>query len=335
METSIFSYALPRELIAPYPFQRGRDRLLVVDRNKGRIFHRQFEDILAYLNPGDLLVLNDTRVIPARLMGIKPTGGAVEVLLLKQIEGPRWRCLLSSSKPAKPGSILSFPNDLNAIVDKKEEKDYVLTFSDEAKVLCTGSMPLPPYIGRPSDERDFETYQTVYARNDGSIASPTAGLHFTQDMLSRIESSGVELVYVTLHVGTGTFTPVRTRTVEEHVMHPEEFSITERAAAAIQTAMSQGRRIVAVGTTTTRVLEHLMNSQGRIAAGNGSTDIFIFDGFQFKAVDSLLTNFHLPCSTLLMLVCAFGGHELIMNAYRDAVDLRYRFYSYGDAMLII
>lgn len=335
MKTSLFSYDLPRDLIARYPVDRGKERLLVVERGTGRLFHKQFEDIHSYLMPGDVMVLNDTRVIPARLKGRKQTGGVVEVLLLKHLEGPRWCCLLNASKPTKAGSIVKFSDGLSAIVEKAEGKNYMLIFSDEEKVLSTGAMPLPPYIGREPIDRDFETYQTVYAREEGSIASPTAGLHFSQEMLSSIEATGVEIAFITLHVGIGTFTPVRTEHVEEHMMHQEEFHVSDRSAAVINTAISQGRRIVAVGTTTTRVLEHLMSTQGRIEPGKGATDIFIYNGFPFKAVSSMLTNFHLPCSTLLMLVCAFGGNDLVMSAYREAVQMKYRFYSYGDAMLII
>ncbi len=335
METDLFSYCLPGELIAQYPLERGKDRLLVIDRRTGELFHRQFEDILSYLYPGDVVVLNDTRVIPARLMGKKETGGVVEVLLLKQVGGPRWRCLVSASKPARVGSLLLFSGNLTARVEKREDKDYVLFFSDENQVLNIGDVPLPPYIDRKPEAMDSVTYQTVYACHDGSVASPTAGLHFTQDILQRMESSGIEVVYVTLHVGLGTFIPVRTRSVEDHAMHPEEFSVTDAAAVSINNAITQERRIVAVGTTTTRVLEHLMHTRGRIIPGKGATDIFIYKGFPFKAVNSLLTNFHLPRSTLLMLVSAFGGHDLIMKAYQDAVNRKYRFYSYGDAMFII
>ena len=257
------------------------------------------------------------------------------MLLLKQIEGTKWRCLVSASKPTRAGAVIMFADNLEAVVENKEGKNYVLTFSDEKQVLRMGKIPLPPYIDREPEELDSESYQTVYARHDGSVASPTAGLHFTQDILGKIESSGIEIVYVTLHVGPGTFTPVRTESIEEHTMHPEEFSVTDKAADAINNARAKGKRIVSVGTTTTRVLEHLMHSQGRISPGKGSTDIFIYNGFSFKSVGALLTNFHLPCSTLLMLVSAFGGHDQIMKAYKEAVERRYRFYSYGDAMLII
>jgi S-adenosylmethionine:tRNA ribosyltransferase-isomerase len=335
METELFSYNLPRELIARYPLERGMEKLLVVERETGKIFHKQFSDLLSYLHAGDVLVLNDTKVIPARLLGRKETGGHVEVLLLKQIEGMKWRCLVSASKPTRAGAVIMFADNLEAVVENKEGKDYVLTFSDEKQVLRMGKIPLPPYIDREPEDLDSESYQTVYARHDGSVASPTAGLHFTQDMLGKIEASGIEVVYVTLHVGPGTFTPVRTESIEEHTMHPEEFSVTDHAADAINNARAKGKRIVSVGTTTTRVLEHLMYSQGRISPGKGSTDIFIYNGFSFKSVGALLTNFHLPCSTLLMLVSAFGGHDQIMKAYKKAVERRYRFYSYGDAMLII
>jgi S-adenosylmethionine:tRNA ribosyltransferase-isomerase len=335
METELFSYYLPRELIARYPLERGMEKLLVVERDTGKIFHKQFSDLLSYLHPGDVLVLNDTKVIPARLLGRKETGGQVEVLLFKQIEGTKWKCLLSASKPTRAGAVIMFADNLEAVVEKREGKDYMLTFSDENQVLSIGKIPLPPYIDREPEEKDSESYQTVYARHDGSVASPTAGLHFTQDMLGKIEASGIEIVYVTLHVGPGTFTPVRTESIEEHTMHPEEFSVTHKAADAINNARAQGKRIVSVGTTTTRVLEHLMCSQGRISPGKGSTDIFIYTGFSFKSVGALLTNFHLPCSTLLMLVSSFGGHDQIMKAYKEAVERRYRFYSYGDAMLII
>ena len=335
METEKFNYHLPRKLIARYPLERGTERLLVVERHTGRIRHLQFQDILSYLHPGDVLVMNDTKVIPARLMGRKETGGSVEVLLLKRIEGARWRCLASASKRTRPGALISFGEKLTAVVEQKEGNEFVLDFSDEARVLTEGRVPLPPYIDREPEDLDREAYQTIYARHDGSIASPTAGLHFTRDMLGRISSSGIELVYVTLHVGPGTFTPVRTASVEEHTMHDEEFFVSDEAAKAVQTAIAQKRRIVAVGTTTTRVLEHLLRSRGKVVPGRGSTDIFIYDGFDFRAVDVLLTNFHLPCSTLLMLVSAFAGHELVMKAYHEAVEQRYRFFSYGDAMLII
>jgi S-adenosylmethionine:tRNA ribosyltransferase-isomerase len=335
MQTELFSYNLPKELIARYPLERGMDRLLVVERETGRIFHRQFSDLLSYLYPGDVLVLNDTKVIPARLTGRKITGGQVEVLLLKQIDGPKWRCLVSASKPTRVGTVIIFEHNLEALVEDRQSEYHVLRFSDEKQVLNIGKIPLPPYIDREPEEKDSESYQTVYAHHEGSVASPTAGLHFTQDMLGKIESSGIDIEYVTLHVGPGTFTPVRSDIIEQHTMHPEEFSVTEKAASAINNAKVKGKRIVSVGTTTTRVLEHLIHSQGRISPGKGSTDIFIYNGFSFKSVGALLTNFHLPCSTLLMLVSAFGGHDRIMKAYQEAIERRYRFYSYGDAMLII
>ncbi len=240
MQTELFSYNLPKELIAGYPLERGMEQLLVVERETGKIFHKHFSDLLSYLHQGDVLVLNDTKVIPARLLGRKETGGQVEVLLLKQIKGAKWRCMVSASKPTRAGAVIMCADNLKAVVENREGKYHVLTFSDEKKVLSVGRIPLPPYIDREPEELDSESYQTVYARHDGSVASPTAGLHFTQDMLLKIESAGIEIVYVTLHVGPGTFTPVRTDVIEEHIMHPEEFLVTDKAADAINTC--QGKR---------------------------------------------------------------------------------------------
>lgn len=335
MKTQSFSYPLPRELIARYPLRRGTGRLLVVDRRENRLSHRQFPDIVDYLAEGDVLVLNDTRVIPARLLGRKPTGGLVEVLLLKELAPGTWRCLASASKKMRPGSVVTFEHGLRACVAGRDADAWILTFSEPDRVLGVGAVPLPSYLCRDAEESDSRDYQTVFARHDGSVAAPTAGLHFTPEVLRQCADSGVEIVFLTLHVGPGTFLPVRTERVEDHVMHAEEFALSEQAADTITRAMGESRRIVAVGTTTTRVLEHLMHAQGRVVAGKGSTDIFIRNGFSFQAVGALLTNFHLPCSTLLMLVCAFGGHGLVMRAYQEAVELGYRFFSYGDAMLII
>jgi len=335
VKTQDFSYPLPRELIARYPLPRGTGRLLVVDRRESRLSHRQFPDIVDYLAAGDVLVLNDTRVIPARLLGKKPTGGVVEVLLLKELEVGTWRCLASASKRMRPGSVVTFDHGLRACVVGRDADAWILAFSEPDRVLEVGAVPLPPYLCRDAEESDSRDYQTVFARHDGSVAAPTAGLHFTPETLRRCADKGVEIVFLTLHVGPGTFLPVRTERVEDHVMHAEEFALSEQAADTIARAMGEARRIVAVGTTTTRVLEHLMHARGRVVQGTGSTDIFIRNGFSFQAVGALLTNFHLPCSTLLMLVCAFGGHGLVMKAYQEAVDRRYRFFSYGDAMLII
>lgn len=335
MDTERFSYHLPRHLIARYPLPRGTERLLVIERSSGRIFHRQFGDIVSYLKSGDVLVLNDTRVIPARLMGRKETGGSVEVFLLRELSPSQWKCLVRASKRMRQGMHVLFPGGLTARIEEKLDHEYIVSFSDPGRIFPAGRIPLPPYMERDAEEADADTYQTVYARHDGSVAAPTAGLHFTSEMLDTVSSSGTELVSITLHVGPGTFTPVRSNTVEGHTMHAEEYLVKEQAARKIREAMEQGRRIVAVGTTTTRVLEHLMRSKGGIVEDSGSTDIFIYNGFDFRATGALLTNFHLPCSTLLMLVSAFGGHENVMRAYQEAVDHEYRFFSYGDAMLII
>lgn len=335
METSRFSYHLPRELIARYPVKRGTSRLLVVDRCNGTLRHLQFADILAYLSPGDVLVLNDTKVIRARLKGRKETGGAVEVFLLKEIEHARWRCLIRSSKRMRQGMRVMLGDGCSICIDERAGDGYIVSMSDPDRIMKMGMMPLPPYLDRDAEDSDVEAYQTVFARHDGSVAAPTAGLHFTADMLADIARRGIAVVFITLHVGTGTFLPVREENVKDHVMHAEEYSVTAQTATIIDEAMHQGRRIVAVGTTVTRVLEHLMRTAGRIVPGEGSTDMFIYDGFTFRVVGAMLTNFHLPRSTLLMLVSAFAGHDLVMKAYEEAVRSRYRFFSYGDAMLII
>ncbi|HQG33197.1 MAG TPA: tRNA preQ1(34) S-adenosylmethionine ribosyltransferase-isomerase QueA [Deltaproteobacteria bacterium] len=334
MDISRFDYPLPKELIAQYPMERGHERLLVLERETGRSIHRHFEDIEEYLSQGDLLVLNDTRVMHARLFGRKESGGRIEVLLVKETDRGTWLCLLKASKSPKPGTALLLENSLQARVESRQDDLYEIAFSDPERVLLCGRIPLPPYIERSPEEIDESMYQTVYARHEGSVAAPTAGLHFTPEFLERLRSKGVETAFVTLHVGPGTFVPVKTENIEDHRMHPEDFSVTEEAALIINRAMEEGRRIVAVGTTTTRVLEHLMVRYGRIVPGAGSTNLFIFEGFRFRIVGALLTNFHLPCSTLLMLVSAFGGYEYVMEAYRAALKERYRFFSYGDAMFI-
>ena len=335
VDTSRFNYHLPKDLIARYPLERGTERLIVVERATGQIFHGQFGDIISYFHAGDLLVLNDTRVIPARLLGKKETGGKVEVLLVKKLDDTRWQCLIKASKTPNVGTIIYFTELLTATVRSREGGTFIVSFSNPDLVLRVGSVPLPPYLEREPEEADSYTYQTVYARYDGSVASPTAGLHFSGEFLKKIESLGVELVFVTLHVGPGTFTPVRTKIVETHTMQSEDYAVTKQTAQTLNEAMVQGRRIVAVGTTVTRVLEHLMKAHGKIVACTGATDLFIYNGYVFKCAGALLTNFHLPCSTLLMLVSAFGGHELVMRAYNEAIARRYRFFSYGDAMLII
>lgn len=334
MNLERFDYLLPGELIAQHPVERGRERLLVLDRSAGKVAHRQFEDLAAHLVPGDLLVLNDTRVIRARLLGNKPSGGRVELLLVRETVPGTWECLLKASKAPKTGAVLHLSGGLTASVKGRREDLYEVEFTQADMVRQAGRVPLPPYINRPPDEDDETLYQTVYAKRDGSVAAPTAGLHFTPGFLDLLAARGVETAFITLHVGPGTFLPVRTKRIEDHRMHSEEFIVSAGAADAICRAKAEGRRVVAVGTTTTRVLEHLTREHGRIVEGQGSTGIFIYEGFPFRCVDALLTNFHLPCSTLIMLVAAFGGHEGVMSAYREAVKERYRFFSYGDAMFI-
>jgi S-adenosylmethionine:tRNA ribosyltransferase-isomerase len=335
MDISYYHYDLPKELIARYPLERGHERLLVLDRQTGKFHHRAFRDLLSYFRKGDLLVMNDSRVIPARIMGRKPTGGKVEMLLIRKISSQEWQCLVKASKVPRNGTVIEVDETLYALVTGRNGDIFTVAFSDPDRIFKKGTIPLPPYLERESEEADAANYQTVYAREDGSVASPTAGLHFTEDFLRKIELSGTELAYVTLHVGPGTFLPVRTSNIEEHVMHDEEYEVTDKSAHAMDTALKQGRRIVAVGTTTVRVLEHLMRKHDRIIPDRGFTKLFIHPGYDFKSVGALLTNFHLPGSTLLMLVCAFGGYDLVMKAYQEAIRERYRFYSYGDAMLII
>jgi len=335
MDISHYHYDLPKELIAKYPLERGKERLLVLERKTGKVSHCMFSDLPGYLRNGDLLVMNDSRVIPARIMGRKPTGGKVEILLIRKISSLEWQCLLKASKAPRKGTVIEIDETLDALVTGRDGDIFTIAFSNPEIILGKGTVPLPPYLERESEEADRFSYQTVYARKDGSIASPTAGLHFTEDFLRTIESAGTELAYVTLHVGPGTFLPVRTRNIEDHVMHDEEYEVTENTAHAINMAMKQGRKIIAVGTTTVRVLEHLMQKNARIVPDRGFTSLFIYPGYAFQSVGGLLTNFHLPGSTLLMLVCAFGSHEHVMKAYQEAIREKYRFYSYGDAMLII
>jgi len=334
MNVGLFDYLLPGGLIAQHPVERGRERLLLLDRSTGRAEHRRFEDLAGHLVPGDLLVLNDTRVIRARLLGNKESGGRVELLLVRETAPGTWECLLKASKAPKTGTVLHLGGGLSASVRGRREDLCVVEFSPADMVRQAGSVPLPPYIDRPPEEADEALYQTVYAKVDGSVAAPTAGLHFTPGFLDLLAAKGVEIAFITLHVGPGTFQPVRTKRIEDHRMHREEFAVSPEAADAICRAKAEGRRVVAVGTTTTRVLEHLTREHGSIVEGRGSTGIFIHEGFPFRCVDALLTNFHLPCSTLIMLVAAFGGYENTMNAYREAVKERYRFFSYGDAMFI-
>lgn len=341
LTTEDFDFELPEELIAQTPLQdRASSRLLVVDRQTGKMEDKHFHDILEELHAGDALVMNDTRVLPARLYGEKPdTGGHLEVLLLTNTEGDTWETLIKPAKRAKVGTEIVFGDGrLRAVVDQElEHGGRIITFKYEGIFLeiieSLGEMPLPPYIKERLEDPD--RYQTVYAKENGSAAAPTAGLHFTKDLLTAIQEKGIQLVYLTLHVGLGTFRPVSVDNIAEHTMHSEFYRLTEAAAAELNEIKANGGRIVAVGTTSIRTLETIGTKfDGQIKADSGWTDIFITPGYQFKVVDAFSTNFHLPKSTLIMLVSAFAGRELTLAAYKHAVDARYRFFSFGDAMFV-
>lgn len=340
MKTSDFAYDLPEELIAQDPLERrDSSRLLLLDKRTGERRHSSFHQIGEYLRPGDLLVLNDTKVIPARLLGVREdTGGKVEVLLLKRRSEHVWETLVRPGKKARPGMHLSFGDGMlrGEVLEVVEEGNRLIRFSYEGifeEILdALGEMPLPPYITHKLKERD--RYQTVYARYEGSAAAPTAGLHFTQELLREIEKMGVGIARVTLHVGLGTFRPVKVEDVAEHHMHTEYYRVTEEAAAAINETKRDGGRVICVGTTSCRTIESAADEMGIVHAGEGDTDIFIYPGYQFRAMDCLITNFHLPESTLLMLVSALAGKDHVMAAYEEAVRERYRFFSFGDAMFI-
>jgi S-adenosylmethionine:tRNA ribosyltransferase-isomerase len=343
VDVSLFHFELPKELIAQTPVSdRASSRLMVVDRRTGEFRHALFPDLIDYLNPGDVLVLNDSRVRPARLIGVKEeTGAKIELLLLKPLGNDRWEALVKPAKRVKSGTVVMFGDGrLRAVAEEASDvaggRVFRLDYdADDVEKLFEelGQMPLPPYIHEQLD--DPERYQTVYSRTVGSAAAPTAGLHFTQDILEKIRNKGVEIAFITLHVGLGTFRPVTVERVEEHRMHAEYYEIGEEAAEAIRRAKAGGNRVVAVGTTTVRTLETVARDFGEIRPASGWTDIFIYPGIQFRVVDALLTNFHLPGSTLIMLVSAMAGRELILKAYREAVSERYRFFSFGDAMLIV
>jgi len=340
MKLHDFYYELPPELIAQEPLKdRQLSRLMVLDRNTGEIEHKIFKDIIDYINAGDCLVLNDTRVIPARLYGKREdTGGKIEFVLIKKIEGNLWEVILKPGRRAKTGTRFVFGNgELKAeIVDIVEEGNRIARFEYEGvfeQILDkVGIIPLPPYITKKLD--DMERYQTVYSRQKGSAAAPTAGLHFTKELLDSLASKGVEIAYLTLHVGLGTFRPVKVEEITEHKMHAEYYVIGQNACDKINRAHASGKRVIAVGTTSCRVLETVSDENGYVRPQEGWTDIFIYPGYKFKAVDALITNFHLPESTLIMLVSAFAGHDKVMNAYRTAVNNKYRFFSFGDAMYI-
>ncbi len=340
MKTSDFYYDLPQELIAQDPLpDRSSSRLMVLDRQTGQIQHRIFRDVLEYLDPGDCLVINDTRVIPARLYGVKEeTGAGIEVLLLRRLQGDVWETLVKPGRKARKGVRIDFGDGLlkGEVVDVVDEGNRLIHFEYEGifeEILDQlGEMPLPPYIKHKL--KDKNRYQTVYAVHDGSAAAPTAGLHFTPELLRQIEDKGVQIARITLHVGLGTFRPVKVDNIQDHHMHSEYYQVSQEAADKINAAKAAGRRVVAVGTTSTRTLESVAGEDGMMKAAGGWTSIFIYPGYRFKCVDALITNFHLPESTLVMLVSAFAGREHILNAYRIAVENRYRFFSFGDAMLI-
>ena len=340
MKTSDFYYDLPEELIAQDPLKdRSASRLLVLNRDNGRITHKVFKDITDYLKPGDCLVLNNTKVIPARLLGVKEdTGAAVEVFLLKRIDANRWETLVKPGKKLRPGARAVFGDGLLKCEIKEvlEEGNRIVEFEYEGifeEVLDKlGEMPLPPYITHKLEDKN--RYQTVYAKYEGSAAAPTAGLHFTNDLLDKISKMGVDIAYVTLHVGLGTFRPVKVDDVTKHHMHTEYYSIDKEAADKINSAKKNGHRVICVGTTSCRTIESAADDDGFIKPSNGDTSIFIYPGYKFKVLDCLITNFHLPESTLIMLVSALAGRENVLEAYRIAVNERYRFFSFGDAMFI-
>ena len=341
LKTSDFYFDLPPELIAQDPLtDRSASRLLVLDKNTGEIKHEQFRNIINYLNPGDCLVLNDTRVIPARLHGIREeTGAAIEVLLLKRKEKDVWETLVRPGKKVRPGVKLSFGEGLlrGEVLEIVEEGNRLIRFQYEGifeEVLDRlGEMPLPPYITHKLEDKN--RYQTVYAKYDGSAAAPTAGLHFTRDLLDEIAQRGVNMAYVTLHVGLGTFRPVKAERITEHHMHSETYQITKEAAEVINRTRKNGGRVICVGTTSCRSLESAAEEDGTLRECSGDTEIFIYPGYRFKVLDALITNFHLPESTLVMLVSALAGREKVLRAYGEAVEERYRFFSFGDAMFVI
>lgn len=340
MKTDDFDYELPKELIAQTPLKnRSESKLLVMDRVTGALEHKHFYDIINYLNKGDALVINDTKVIPARIIGVKEeTGAVIELLLLKDEVGDTWECLAKPQKRLKVGTIITFGNgELKAKVRETREEGITIVDLIYNGILMEilehlGTMPLPPYIHEKLKDQD--RYQTVYAKNYGSAAAPTAGLHFTTELLDKIKAKGIAIVHVTLHVGLGTFRPVNVEDVTKHVMHTEHYIVTKEAADKLNEIKANGGKIIAVGTTSVRTLETVMSKNDKFVPSNDDTNIFIYPGFTFKAIDGLITNFHLPKSTLVMLVSAFSSKANIMNAYQEAINHNYRFFSFGDAMFI-
>ena len=344
MQLEDFDFLLPEELIAQHPTER-RDgsRLMLVDRQRGAISTDGFPSVVDAFRKGDLLVINDTRVIPARLLGRKESGGKVEIFLVRRLAGAvdeDWLCMTRSSRSLKVGTQLKLAEGLTAeVLDGTEPPQRMVRFFCDGPFLDTiervGHLPLPPYITRPDSAEDRQRYQTVFACNDGALAAPTAGLHFTEDILQQLRDKGVEILPLTLHVGLGTFLPVRVEDIRQHKMHAEIYSVPSATAAAVNRAKAERRRIVALGTTAARALESAVDEQGCLQAGEDESEIFIYPGYRFKLVDALITNFHLPKSTLLMLVSAFAGRDFILQAYQRAVAERFRFFSYGDCMLIV
>ena len=340
MKTSDFKFDLPQELIAQVPIEdRASSRLMVLDKETGNIEHKVFRDIIEFLNPGDCLVLNNTRVIPARLIGEKlETGGKIEFLLLKRTEEDTWQALVKPGKRAKVGTKFSFGNGklIGEVVDLSDEGSRIIKFNYDGifeEILDElGNMPLPPYITARLDEK--ERYQTVYSKHNGSAAAPTAGLHFTEELLNKIKEKGVDIAFVTLHVGLGTFRPVKVEDVLNHKMHSEYYMVSQEAADKINRAKENGKNVICVGTTSCRTIESACNEDGKMKETSGWTEIFIYPGYKFKVLDKLITNFHLPESTLIMLVSAICGKDNVLNAYNEAVKERYRFFSFGDAMII-
>lgn len=340
MKTSDFYYNLPEELIAQTPIEpRDASRLMILNKETGKVDHKVFSDLIDYLNEGDCLILNDTRVIPARIFGVKKeTGAVVEFLLLNQRENNVWECLCGPGKRAKIGTEFIFGNgQLECVVrDILDDGNRIVEFKCEGSIFAVldeiGQMPLPPYIKEKLEDK--ERYQTVYSEHLGSAAAPTAGLHFTAEMLEKIKAKGINIGYVTLHVGLGTFRPVKVDDVTKHNMHKEHYVMPEETAQLINSTHKNGKRVVCVGTTSCRTIESVATKNGCICADEGDTEIFIYPGYKFKCIDALVTNFHLPESTLIMLISAFAGFDNVMNAYNIAVEEKYRFFSFGDAMLI-
>ncbi len=338
MKKSDFQFDIPEELIAQYPRKRGKSKLFVLHRDSGKFEHKNFIDLIHYLNEGDCLVINDTKVIPARFYGFREsTGGKLEILLVERISEKRWKALISPGRKGKVGDVLVLEDKFKCRVEEIEEKtgERIVRFEDDKDLLNFGTVPLPPYIERKPRGDDSIRYQTIYAEKEGSIAAPTAGLHFDRKILKEFTRKGVNIASITLHVGPGTFRPVRGERIEEYEIESERFEVGGKSAEIINRTIENEGDIFAVGTTTVRVLETAVGESGKVAVKKGRTNLFIYPPYRFKVVDHLVTNFHLPGSTLIMLVSAFATKELILNAYNSAISKRYKFYSYGDAMIIL